>query len=145
MWVMLAWEVVSLKGALYLHKPQLSSSGSLSVVVPLGVSFLPLGGGRFMHLVVLYDYQASDCDAEQLALTEQLFDAALGKLGVVAPRQLCLIVGDFFVSPPRFLVCPKESRLGSRVDLEAAWAGALGTQLAVRLGVIAGILWWTVL
>ena len=37
-----------------------------------------------MHLVVLYGYQGADTDAEQLALTEQLFGAALGDLGVVA-------------------------------------------------------------
>ena len=42
---------------------------------------LPLGSGRFLHLVVLYGYQGADTDAEQLALTEQLFDAALGELG----------------------------------------------------------------
>ena len=41
----------------------------------------PLGAGRFMHLVVLHGYQGADTDAEQLALTEQLFDAALGELG----------------------------------------------------------------
>ena len=41
---------------------------------------LPLGAGRFVHLVVLYGYQGADTDAEQLALTEQLFDAALGEL-----------------------------------------------------------------
>ena len=45
---------------------------------------LPLVAGRFMHLVVLYGYQGADADSEQLALTEQLFDAALGELGVVA-------------------------------------------------------------
>ena len=39
---------------------------------------LPLGFGRFLHLVVLYGYQGADADAEQLALTEQLFDAAFG-------------------------------------------------------------------
>ena len=43
---------------------------------------LSLGSGRFMHLVVLYGYQGADTDAEQLALTEQLFDAALGELSV---------------------------------------------------------------
>ena len=37
---------------------------------------LSLGGSRFMHWVVLYGYQGADTDAEQLALTEQLFDAA---------------------------------------------------------------------
>ena len=30
---------------------------------------LPLGFGRFMHLVVLYSYQGADHDPEQLALT----------------------------------------------------------------------------
>ena len=39
---------------------------------------LPLCSGRFMNLVVLYGYQGADSDAEQLALTEQWFDAALG-------------------------------------------------------------------
>ena len=38
---------------------------------------LPLGAGRFMHLVVLYGYQGADSDPEQFALTDQLFDAAL--------------------------------------------------------------------
>ena len=45
---------------------------------------LPLGAGRFMHLVVLYGYQGADADAEQLAFTDQLFDATLGELSVVA-------------------------------------------------------------
>ena len=54
---------------------------------------LPLGSGRFMHLVVLYGYQGADTDAEQLALTDQLFDAALGELCVVARGQPCMLVG----------------------------------------------------
>ena len=62
---------------------------------------LPLGAGRFMHLVVLYGYQGADTDAEQLALTEQLFDAALGELSVVAQEQPCMIVGDFKVEPTK--------------------------------------------
>ena len=48
---------------------------------------LPLGAGRFMHLVVPYGYPGADTDAKQLALTEQLFGAALGELGVVARGQ----------------------------------------------------------
>ena len=44
---------------------------------------LPLGAGRFMHLFVLDGYQGADSDAEQLALTDQLFDAALSELCVV--------------------------------------------------------------
>ena len=55
---------------------------------------LPLGAGQFMHLVVLYGYQGADSDPEQLALTDQLFDAALGELSVVARGQLvCWLVG----------------------------------------------------
>ena len=62
---------------------------------------LPLGLGRFMHLVFLYGFQGADADAEQLALTEQLFDAALGELSVVARGQPCLLVGDFNVEPTK--------------------------------------------
>ena len=50
---------------------------------PVSDASLPLGAGRFMHLVVLYGYQGAVTDAEQLALTDQLFDAALGELSVV--------------------------------------------------------------
>ena len=60
---------------------------------------LPLGTGRFMHLVVLYGYQGAATDPEQLALTDQLFDAALAELSVVARGQPCLMVGDFNVEP----------------------------------------------
>ena len=45
---------------------------------------LPLGAGRFMHLELLWGCQGADADAEQLALTIQLFDAALNELVVVA-------------------------------------------------------------
>ena len=58
---------------------------------------LPLGGGRFLNLVVLYGYQGADTDSEQLALTEQLFDAALGELAVVARGSPCLLDGEFNV------------------------------------------------
>ena len=51
---------------------------------------LLLGAGRIMHLVVLYGYQGADSDPEQLALTDQLFDAALGELSVVAGGQPCM-------------------------------------------------------
>ena len=51
---------------------------------------LPLGAGRFMHLFVVYGFLGADVDSEQLALTEQLFDAVLGELDVVARGQPCL-------------------------------------------------------
>ena len=47
---------------------------------------LPLGACRFMHLVVLYGYQGAATDPEQLALTDQLFDAALAELSVGCSR-----------------------------------------------------------
>ena len=45
---------------------------------------LPIASGRFLHLFVLYGYQGADTDSEQLALTHQLYDAALGELHVVS-------------------------------------------------------------
>ena len=59
---------------------------------------MPLGLGRFMHLVVLYGYQGSDNSSEQLQLTDPLVDAALGELAVVARGQACLVVGDLMWS-----------------------------------------------
>ena len=53
---------------------------------------LSIGGGRFMHLVVLYGFQGADRDVTQLELTNQLFDAVLGELAVIAPGQPVLIV-----------------------------------------------------
>ena len=55
----------------------------------------------FLHLVVLYGYQGADRNAEKLALTDQLLDAALGEPGVVAREQPCLVVGDFNVEPTK--------------------------------------------
>ena len=74
---------------------------------------LPLGLGRFMHLVVLYGYQGVDTDAELLALTEQLFDAALGELSVVARVSLAYWLGISMWSPPKSLAWQKGFRLGS--------------------------------
>ena len=87
---------------------------------------VPLGSGRFMHLVVLYGFQGADSDAEQLSLTEQLFDAALGELSVVARGQPCLLVGDFNVEPTKIPCLAKGISAGLWVDLEAAWALAVG-------------------
>ena len=83
---------------------------------------LPLGGGRFMHSVVLYGYEGADTDAKQLALTEQLSDAALGELSVVARGQPCLLVGDFNVEHHQSLTLQKGFRLGSGLTLKKAKA-----------------------
>ena len=65
----------------------LSLSLSLTAVGLSGVCFLL----RLVGLCICY--QGADADAEQLALTEQLFDAALGELHAVASGQPCLLVG----------------------------------------------------
>ena len=87
---------------------------------------LPLASGRFLHLFVLYGYQGADTDAEQLALTDQLFDAALGELHVVASGQPCLLVGDFNVEPTKIPCLAKGISAGLWVDFEEAWAIAAG-------------------
>ena len=69
---------------------------------------------------------APDRDAEKLALTDQLLDAALGELGVAAREQPCLTVGDFNVEPTKIPCLAKGISAGLWVDLEAAWACASG-------------------
>ena len=94
-------------------------------------------------------FQGADTDAEQLALTEQLFDAALGELSVVARGQPCLLVGDFNVEPTKIPCLAKGISAGLWVDFEEAWALAAGLRaglllargVGVLLVVIAGISW----
>ena len=84
-----------------------------------------------MHIVVLYGFQGADSDAEQLSLTEQLFDAALGELSVVSRGQPCLLVGDFNVEPTKIPCLAKGISAGLWVDLEEAWALAAGLHPAI--------------
>ena len=78
---------------------------------------LPLASGRFLHLFVLYGYQGADTDAEQLSLTDQSFEAALGELHTVAFGQPCLLVGDFNVEPTKIPCLAKGISAGLWVDL----------------------------
>ena len=55
-------------------------------------------------------------------LTDQLLDAVLGELGVVAREQPCLLVGDFNVEPTKIPCLAKGIMAGLWVDLEASWA-----------------------
>ena len=73
-----------------------------------------------MLLFVLYGYQGAD--AEQLAVSDQLFDAALGELHVAALGQPCLLVGDFNVEPTKILCLAKGISAGLWVD----FGGGLG-------------------
>ena len=57
--------------------------------------------------------QGADSCAEQLHLTDQLFDAAMGEFSVVANGQPRLTVGDFNVVPTKTLSCLTASRLVS--------------------------------
>ena len=87
---------------------------------------LPVASGRFLHLCVLHGYQGADTDPEQLALTDQLFDAALGELHAVALGQPCLLVGDFNVEPTKIPCLAKGISAGLWVDFGEAWAIAAG-------------------
>ena len=89
---------------------------------------LPLGAGRFMHLVVLYGYHGADVDPEQLALTDHSFDTALRELSVVARGQPCMLVGDFNVEPTKIPCLAKGMSAGLWFDLEVSWASAIGRQ-----------------
>ena len=124
--------VLSLKGA-PLALPTFATPG-FERFFGLGraVRFLvPFGCRRFMHLVVLYGYFGADSCAEKLQVTNQLFEAALGELAVVARGQPCLIVGDFNVEPTKIPCLAKVISAGLWVDLEASWAAAAGRDPAV--------------
>ena len=79
----------------------------------------------------LYGYFGADSCAEKLQLTDQLFEAALGELAVVARGQPCLIVGDFNVEPTKIPCLAKGISAGLWVDLEASWAIATGRDPAI--------------
>ena len=98
---------------------------------------LPVGRGRFLHLVVLCGCQGADREAEKLALTDQLLGVAFLELRVVARHQPCLVVGDFNVEPTKIPCLPKGISAGLWVDLEAAWAFASGRQPGVSC-----FCWW---
>ena len=74
--------------------------------------------------------QGADNDAEQLVLTEQLFDAALGELSVVSRGQPCMLVGDFNVEPTKIPCLAKGISAGLWVDFEEASALTAGLQPA---------------
>ena len=82
-------------------------------------------------MAVLYGYHGAYSDAEQLALTDQLFDATLSELSVVARGQPCLLVGDFNVEPTTIPCLAKGISAGLWVDFEEAWALAAGLGPAV--------------
>ena len=124
--------VVSLKGA-SLSLPSFASA-QFQRFFDCGSAvrcLLPLGRCRFLNLVVLYGYQGADTDAEQVRLTEQLFDAALAELAVVARGSPCLLAGDFNVEPTKIPSLSKGISAGLWVDLDAAWSAAQGRHPAV--------------
>ena len=121
------------------------------VVGLLGVCFLWVVVGLCVWLFFMA-IRGADRDAERLALTDQLLDAALGELGVVAREQPCLLVGDFNVEPPRFLAWQKESWLVSGLIWKnlGLWLleGVLGLPVS-RIwdlpSALVVILWWVAL
>ena len=63
-------------------------------------------------------------------MTEQLFDAALGELSVVAREQPSMLAGNFNVEPTKILRLARGISAGLWVDFEEAWALATGLQPA---------------
>ena len=124
--------VVSLRGA-HLSLPSFATA-QFQRFFDCGRAFrclLPLGRSRFLNLVMLYGYQGADADAEQMALTDQLFDAAFAELAVVARGSPCLLVGDFNVENTKIPCLSKGISAGLWVDLDAAWSDAKGQPPAV--------------
>ena len=122
MLVMLGLGLSSLRGLAPLSLPTHAAAQfkRFFIVVVLSGVCCRWGEVGFLHLVVLYGYQCADCEAEKLALTDQLLDAALGELRVVAREQPCLVVGDFNVEPTKIPCLAKGISAGLWVDLEAA-------------------------
>ena len=89
---------------------------------------------------MLYGYRGADTDAEQLALIEQLCDAALGEHSVVAWEQPCLLVGDFNVEPTKIPCLATGISAGLWVDFEASWALATGLHSLLPLVSVIGAL-----
>ena len=79
-----------------------------------------------MHVVVVYGKQGAGSGAEQLPLTDQLFDAAMGEFSVVASNQPSMIVGDLNVEPTKTPSLSYGISAGLWVDLQACWAAAVG-------------------
>ena len=102
---------------------------------------LPVGSGRFKHLVGLYGYQGAESDAEQLALTEQLFRAALG---VIPGRQPSFIVEDFTVEPTNIPCLAKGISAGLWVDLEGESQPAVTCKCTCDSGGGIGEILWSV-
>ena len=131
--------VVSLKGA-PLALPTFATAQFQRFFFDCGRAvrcLLPLGWGRFLNIVVLYGYQGSDTDAQQLALAEQLFDAALAELAVVARGSLCLLAGDFYVEPTKIPCLSKGISANLWVNLDAAWS-VLFLLRSIVIGGLAG-------
>ena len=146
-WSWWCWGV-SLRAPLSLPTSATAQSGVFLIVVVRYVvcCLLPL---VVFALGCSLWYQGADGDAEQLSLTDQLFDAALGELRVVALDQPCLIVGDFNVEPPKSLACLKGFLLGSGLIwsrlgplLLVCLLLPLVSVLGMILGVIVGIFGW---
>ena len=115
--------------SLCLPSPLPSSSGFLIVVALFVACCLWVLAGSCIWFV-LYGYQGADAEAEQLAFTDKLFDAAPGEFSVVASGQPCMLVGDCDVEPTKIPCLSKGISAGRWVDLEPSWALATGKQPA---------------
>ena len=111
---------------------------------------LPLGSGRFLHLVVLFGFQG-DREAEKLALTDKLLDAAFGELVWLLENNHAWLLATSTWSPPKSLAWQKGSRLGSGLTLKllglllvVCSLVLLASVLGLLVVVTGGTSWWVV-
>ena len=88
--------------------------------------YLPVAGGRVVHLVVVCGFHRASTDPEKLRPTEKLLDAVRCELAVVASGQPCLTVGDLNIEPEKIPCILTGFMAGHWFDLQSSWAAASG-------------------
>ena len=86
---------------------------------------LPTDKGGVIHLFVVYGYQGTEEDSDQLELTDKLLQAVLAEAQVVCGQPL-LIAGDLNADPAVIPCLAKGISAGKFVDLALAFSRGAG-------------------
>ena len=87
---------------------------------------LPTGKGGVVHLFVVYGYQGTEEDSDQLSLTDKLLQAVLAEAHAVCIGQPMLIAGDLNADPAVIPCLAKGISAGRYVDLALAYSLGAG-------------------
>ena len=93
-------------------------------------SVIPVGGGRVVHVMVVYGFQGADSDQEKLVRTDQLFQAVMCELRVVGDGHPFLLLGDFNIEPFKIPCLAKRISDGSIVDFAESHSASRGFLVA---------------